>query len=320
MLQEIQAHPENDPGFARLRTGPCRRTVAGMEVHTATHRWLSPSLFALIALCFFLPFATVSCDNATTTFTGAQLVTHTVPAGGVLHEGRDCSTDISVCVERSAAATATVALAMSLFGVLLGLLGIARGPGWLAAVGTVALGSLPFNGGFLGPDIYFHSGYDIPLLLFVFLWGLHIRRAYRRANPRSRPQGALSAHVNALVFYGLAALVCSILASGPPGLAHSIGSAALVWLGLAVVPSWLAVAVALHRWQKDGRPDLLERAARWDALLWLGPLLATVLIPRTRLRAFLLPPPCPSPAYETSPKSDHVDPRKELPWAGSSFS
>jgi hypothetical protein len=271
-----------------------------MDMHTATHRWLSPSLFALIVLCFFLPFATVSCDNATTSFTGIQLVTHTVPAGGVLHEGSDCSTDISICVERSAASTATFALALALVGVLLGLLGIARGPGWCAALGAIALVSLQWSGGFIfGPDIYFHSGYDIALLLFVFLWGMHIRRAWRRAKPRSNPQGPLSAHLNSLFVYGLAALACSILASGPPGPARSIGSAALVWLWLAVAPTWLAVAVALRRWQKDERPDVLERAARWDALLWLGPLLAAALVLRTPLHEFLLPPASRSSAYES---------------------
>jgi hypothetical protein len=270
-----------------------------MDVHAATHRWLSPSLFALVALCFCLPFATVSCDNATTSFTGVQLVTHTVPAGGAVHEGSDCSSDISVCVERDGATTATVALAMAFLGILLGLLGIARGPGWAAAVGAIALIKLQFAGGFIfGPDIYTHSGYQLALLLFAFAWCLHVRRAYRRKRPRKTPQGPLSVHLNALFVYGLLALGCSILAA----------SAALVWLGLAVAPTWALVAVALSRWQKDGRPDLVERAARWDALLWLGPLLVAVLIPGTRLRSFLLPP------------TSHADPRKELSCARSSFS
>jgi hypothetical protein len=283
-----------------------------MDVHTATHRWLSPSLFALIGLCFFLPFATVSCDNASTTFTGVQLVTHTVPSGGAVHEGPDCAADISVCVERDAASTAGVALAMAVLGVLLGLLGIARGPGLCAAVGTVALLSLPFNGGFFGPDIYFHAGYVVALLLFAFVGCVHIRRAYRRRRPRSRPQGPFSEHVNALLLYGFVALICHVLAGQqPPGLEHSIGLAALAWLGLAVAPTWIVVAVTFGRWQHEGRPGLLERAARWDALLWLGPLLAAALIPGTRLHAFLFPPPSPAPAS---------DPRKELTCASGSLS
>jgi hypothetical protein len=279
-----------------------------MDVHTATHRWLSPSLFALVALCFFLPFATVSCDDATTSFTGVQLVTHTVPAGGMVHEGSDCSSDISVCVERDAATTATVALGMAFLGVLLGVLGIARGPGWAAAVGGIALIKLQFAGGFFGPDIYTHTGYQLAFLLFGFAWCLHIRRAYRRKRPRQRLQGPMSVHLNALFVYCLLALGCSILAGGPPGLARTIGSTALVWLGLAVAPTWGLVAVVLGRWQKDGRPDLVERAARWDALLWLGPLLTAALIPGTRLRTSLLPP------------TSHADPRKELSCASGSFS
>jgi hypothetical protein len=291
-----------------------------MDVHTGTHRWLSPSLFALIVMCFFLPFATVSCDGASTTFTGVQLVTHTVPRGGFVHEGQDCSADIGVCAEHDGASTATIALTMAVVGVLLGLLGIARGPGWCAAIGAAALVKLFFAGGFLVPDIYFHSGYDLALLLFVLAWCLHIRRAYRRARPRSRPHGPLSAHLNALLLYGLVAYGCLLLAGEPLGLERSIGSAAFIWLALVVAPTWLAVAVALHRWQKAGRPDLLERAARWDALLWLGPLLPAALIPATRLRTFLTPPPSPCPAYEASGHAGHMNPGKELPCARGSFS
>lgn len=297
MPEEIRAHPENGPGIARLLRLRRRRTVAGMDVHTATHRWLSPSLFALVALCFFLPFATVSCDNATTSFTGVQLVTHSVPAGGAVHEGADCSSDISVCVERDAATTATIALAMALVGVLLGYLGMDRGPGWLAAVGAIALVKLEFAGGFFGPDIYTHSGYQLALLLFGFAWCLHVRRAYRRKRPRKTLPGPLSVHLNALFVYGLLVLGANILGN----------SAALLWLGLAIAPTWVVVAVALRHWQKDERSGLVERAARWDALLWLGPLLAVALVPGTRLHAFLVPP-------------SHADHRKELSCAESSFS
>jgi hypothetical protein len=146
-------------------------------------RWLSPSLFALVALSFLLPFATVSCDNASTTFTGAQLVTWKVPRGGVLHEAPDCSSDISVCVERSTAPTATVALVAALVGVALGLLGIVRGPGWVACVGLVAVITLPFHA-ILGPDVTTHSGYVLALLLFACAWLLHVSRALRRLRQR----------------------------------------------------------------------------------------------------------------------------------------
>jgi hypothetical protein len=151
-----------------------------MSMRDQIHRWLSPSLFGLIAVCFALPLATVSCDNASTTFTGIQLVTHTVPRGGVLDEAPDCSSDISVCVERSAAPTATVALVAALLGLLLGVLGIVRGPGWCAAVSLGALLVLPSEGGVLGPDVNMHAGWVFAVLLSGVAGCLHVRRAWRR--------------------------------------------------------------------------------------------------------------------------------------------
>jgi hypothetical protein len=149
-----------------------------------TERWLSPSLFALVALCFTLPFATVSCDDATTSFTGVQLVTWTVPHGGVLNEAPDCSNDISVCVERTAAPIATFALLAAFAGLALGLFGIVRGPGWCALVGLLAVIYLPFSGGLFGPTVTTHSGYVLALLLFICTWVLHIVRAVRRLRRR----------------------------------------------------------------------------------------------------------------------------------------
>jgi hypothetical protein len=163
-----------------------------MTVRDRLHRWLSPSLFALIALCFLLPFATVSCDNASTTFRGAQLVTHTVPRGGVLNEAPDCAADISVCVERDGARTATIALVAALVGVLLGLLRIVRGPGWCALVAFGALLVLPFKGPLLGPDVKMHYGWDLAFCLSAFAGCVHIRRAWRRRRTRRRDKLALA--------------------------------------------------------------------------------------------------------------------------------
>src|ERR671935_1965501 len=99
---------------------------------------LSPALFALICICFTLPFATASCDDAKTSFTGVQLVTHRVPAGGGVDDG-DCSADISTCVERRGSLWATLALAMALGGLVFGLRGREKGPGWFATGGLVAM-------------------------------------------------------------------------------------------------------------------------------------------------------------------------------------
>ena len=64
-----------------------------MDARALIRRWHSPVLFGLIGLCFLLPFATVSCDGAETTFTGAQLVTWSVPEGGAI-DGVDISAQV----------------------------------------------------------------------------------------------------------------------------------------------------------------------------------------------------------------------------------
>src|SRR6185295_7071299 len=96
-------------------------------------RLISPSLFALAALCFLLPFGTVSCDGAKTSFTGIQLVTHTVPQGGPIDEP-DCSADLSTCIEHETSTAAGLALLAALVGVVLGYHNNVRGPGWCAMV------------------------------------------------------------------------------------------------------------------------------------------------------------------------------------------
>lgn len=130
-----------------------------MNLRSGSRRWLSPALFALAALAFLLPFATVSCDQAKTSFTGVQLVTHTVPQGGNVDEGADCTGDISRCVESQGSALATAAFVAALLGFALGLLRFRRGPGWCAAAGllmTLLLGTNALEP--LGPTVTFRSG------------------------------------------------------------------------------------------------------------------------------------------------------------------
>lgn len=128
-----------------------------------------------------------SCDGASTTFTGMQLVTETVPHGGAVDEPPDCTGDLSGCVEDQASATATVAFLAALLGSVLGAFGLRRGPGWAAAAGLAAtlwLGAIalaPF-----GPDVAFRSGYRLALLFFVWATSLHARRAWRRRRERRR--------------------------------------------------------------------------------------------------------------------------------------
>lgn len=55
------------------------------------------------------------------------------------------SAAISACVEARSSTTAGIALLAAVIGLVLGLLGIARGSGWCAAVGFLATAILPFQ-------------------------------------------------------------------------------------------------------------------------------------------------------------------------------
>ena len=156
---------------------------------TTTRRQLSPMLFAAIALVFFLPFATVACDGATTHTTGIQLVTHTVPNGGRL----DCEGGayIGQCVEHEASDTATVAFAAALLGLVLGLLGIVRGPGWCGLIGFVSIVLLPLEG--LFADIQLEAGWVFACFGFLAAWIGHTVWAVRRWRRRRREKKVIAA-------------------------------------------------------------------------------------------------------------------------------
>lgn len=164
-----------------------------MKLRARIHRWHSPTIFTLIALCFVLPFGSVlvvgGCDgtnlDSSTKFTGAQLVTHTVPRGG---KDPDCSHDISVCVERVGSTAAEIAFGAAIVGLFLGLLGIARGPGWCAVVGLIALLALLL--GLMNlqeDDVSPQAGYGLALLLFLWAGVVHLRRAIKRASSPNKP-------------------------------------------------------------------------------------------------------------------------------------
>jgi hypothetical protein len=158
---------------------------------TTLGRLASPTLFALIALAFFLPFATVSCDGRTTHTTGIQLVTRTVPYGGRLDLAGDCEDYIGQCVEAKASNTATVAFLAALAGLVLGALGIVRGPGWCALVGFGAILVLPFEG--LFADISLEAGWIVAFFGFLTLGIGHAVWAIRRGRRRRREKKAITA-------------------------------------------------------------------------------------------------------------------------------
>jgi hypothetical protein len=146
-----------------------------MDARTLIHRWHSPVLFGLIGLCFLLPFATVSCEGAETTFTGAQLATWSVPEGRTMD-----GADLSAQVENDASGLALVTLAAAALGLLLGVAGV-RGGGWCAAIGlTTAILAARNAFTLFGPDVTFHEGYTFTVLLFLWAWVLHGARAWRR--------------------------------------------------------------------------------------------------------------------------------------------
>jgi hypothetical protein len=167
-----------------------------MTTRDRIHRSHSPSVFTLIALCFLLPFATVtfvgSCSasgQGRTSFTGIQLVTRTVPSGTGTG---DCSARaindwrgdaINTCIEQAGATTAEIAFSAAVVGLLLGVLGVAGGPGWCAAVGLAALLQIPLS---LGDyHVSPHAGYWLALVLFGWAGLLHLRRWWERRPKRA---------------------------------------------------------------------------------------------------------------------------------------
>jgi hypothetical protein len=145
---------------------------------------LGPFLFGLALLAFFLPFATVSCDGAQTTFTGIQLVTETVPAGGTTNDGRSLGEQ----VEDEASLLAMTAFAAAVVGFGLALIGVTKGPGWLAAAGlvaTVLLGLKPLQS---LADVTYLSGYLLAFLCFFAASLVYAVRAVKRVRAMRRAE------------------------------------------------------------------------------------------------------------------------------------
>jgi len=88
------------------------------------------------------------------------------------------SEDVSVWVEHNSSLPARVAFAAAIIGFFLGLLGVARGPGWCAAAVLFALLWLAERFGNFGVDGRW--GYDLALLLASVTSLVHAVRAWRR--------------------------------------------------------------------------------------------------------------------------------------------
>jgi hypothetical protein len=154
----------------------------------ALRRYLSPSLFALAALSFLLPFFTVSCQGSPpTTFTGFELVTRSLPERpqpGLAYDSRDCGENPKPCIESAAGDTALVAFVAALLGVVLGWRGIVRGPGWCALVGFGGLLLVPLE---LSADfdrVDARPGWLLATAFLLVVGLVHLRRAWRRGKAR----------------------------------------------------------------------------------------------------------------------------------------
>jgi hypothetical protein len=145
------------------------------------HRWHSPAVFALIGLCFLLPFGTASCNGTETTFTGAQLATWNVPDDGSVD-----SIKLRMHVEDGGSALAAATLATVALGLVIGALRLPYGEGYCAGAGLVLMVVL-LGKAVNSLAITIHAGYGLALLLLLWAAGVHARRAWRadRADPAS---------------------------------------------------------------------------------------------------------------------------------------
>ena len=150
-----------------------------MDRTTFVRRWHSPAVFALIGLCFLLPFGTASCNGTETTFTGAQLATWNVPDDGSVH-----SITLRMHVEDGGSALAAAALAAAARSLVIGVLRLPWGEGYCAGLALALMVVL------LGKAVNsfattIHAGYGLALLLLLWAAAMHARRSWRagRAGP-----------------------------------------------------------------------------------------------------------------------------------------
>jgi hypothetical protein len=264
-----------------------------MSLRDLLRRLHSSSVFTLIALCFLLPFATVTSvggcgeyTGGTTSFTGIQLVTRAEPPAtgdSTTREAVSTSRD----VERNGALPAEVAFGAAIVGVVVGLLGLARGPGVCAAVGLLALLQMFFSlsGGSASSDDGFdwtsHAGFYLVLGLAAWPALVHLDRWRARRLERSR-----------IYSLGVAAgLFIPILV--PLGTAGVIGHRGFIVTPFALLGLPAAAAFVYVRRRRAGkRLGVVMRAGYWEYvgaavfvtylsliagiathLLWLVPLL-----------------------------------------------
>jgi hypothetical protein len=150
---------------------------------------LRPALFVLVALCFLLPFGSVSCGGETVEATGIQLASRTVPGTGV--DPDVGGPNLAQEVEDKAFVQALLALLAPALGLLLSIWRPqAIGRAFLVTLaGIAALLSLPVTAIAELADIALGPGFVFALALEVWL-AVHylISLARRRWPPAQRPR------------------------------------------------------------------------------------------------------------------------------------
>jgi hypothetical protein len=146
----------------RLRAAQRLRAPSAESLFEAVLRLVPAALFALAGLAFLLPGATVPVSACVAShpvsFTGAQLVTHSVPSPGP-YAGA-CTNDPTPWLHTTWPVIATVVLIATTLGFLLAVSGGTLGPVCWATVGLLALFfAAALASGLNSPDVVPHRGY-----------------------------------------------------------------------------------------------------------------------------------------------------------------
>ena len=136
---------------------------------------INPVLFGLAGIAYLLPGATISDCANDRHFTGAQLITYSVPRSAGSLPDYECTNSFSSWLHVGGPLLGTIVLVAVISGFLLSTIGWRRAPEWCAALGLVAL--IIAGGQFVnafGPSINLHSGAEIELLALASatLWGM----------------------------------------------------------------------------------------------------------------------------------------------------
>jgi hypothetical protein len=152
-------------------------------------KFISPALFLLVALCFFLPFVSFTCQGQKiATISGMELVTGTKIEKFEMEkpDSQESDTDLNKERDVKSEPLAVAAFIFALIGIVISLipnysriLSIAAG-----AIGALMLlflrssigGDVPGESGFKILDVSYEWGYYLAFILFLTAFGLNLYR------------------------------------------------------------------------------------------------------------------------------------------------